>query len=152
MDPWAGNECPECVHKWESRASKGLCVNTLWDMQGAVTRVPQGQPGWQGTVPAPVVQHRPAPEAQTRLSDQQKHSGLLLLPFHSQAVPWEVPCAHMLHTSLLESVPSHHCLFHGQMQPHWAWVTWKAAGVPSIQQISTLRGVLLVHSSDLLQF
>lgn len=129
-----------------------LCVNTVWDMQGAVTQAPPGTARLAGGSPCTLAQHCTSLEAQTRLPDQQEHSGLLLLPLHSQAVPREIPCAHVLHTSLLESVPSHHCLSHSQTQPHWAWGIWKAVGVPSIQHISTVQGVLNVHSSNLLQF
>lgn len=123
-----------------------VCVNTGWDMQGAATRAAPGTARLAGDSPCSPLQ------AQTLLSDQQERSGLLLLPPHSQAVPRDMPCAHGLHASLLESVPSHHCLSHGQMQPHWAWGIRKAVGAPSIQHISTLQGVLHVHSSNLLQF
>lgn len=39
---------------------------------------------------------------------------LFLVSFQNQVVPWEMQCIHMLHISLMESVPSHHDLFRVQ--------------------------------------
>lgn len=79
---------------------------------------------------------------------------LLLFSSQTHVVPWEVPCAHMLHAVCCNRC--HHTTTFPmvEMQPHGQsqCLLWKAVWVPLVQCTSKIHGVLHKHSSVLLRF